>query len=102
MVWGEGRFLSELPGEAPEVGGLDNRDPERSIICRLSTTAVPQIIHRLAAPSHHGGRDPGELGVTISEAEGQGNKSPQTLGQRWHLPLGGRWPWLAAGLSRET
>lgn len=35
MVWGEGRFLSELPREAPEVGGLDDRDPERSILCWL-------------------------------------------------------------------
>lgn len=54
MVWGEGRFLSELPREAPEVGGLDNRDPESSIICWLSTAAVLQIIHRSDSPSHPG------------------------------------------------
>lgn len=54
MAWGEGRFLSELPREAPEVGGLDSIDPESSIICWLSTTVVLQIIHRPAVPSHHG------------------------------------------------
>lgn len=55
MVWGEGHFLSELPREAPEVGGLDNIDPGSSIICWLSSTAVLQFIHRRAAPSRHGG-----------------------------------------------
>lgn len=54
MVWGEGHFLSEMPREAAEVGGLDNIDPESSIICWLSTTAVLQIIHWLAVPSHLG------------------------------------------------
>lgn len=54
MAWGEGRFLNKLPREAPEVGGLDSIDPESSIICWLSTMAALQIIHGLAAPSHHG------------------------------------------------
>ena len=63
MVWGEGRFLSELPREDPEVGGLDNRDPESSILCWLSSTAVLQIIHRLAVPSHHGGEMKGSWEV---------------------------------------
>lgn len=91
MVWGEGRFLSELPREAPAVGGLEKLDPESSIICWLSTTAVLQIIHRPAAPSCHGG-DRGELRGAILETEGQGSDSPQALEQRWCLPLAGRWP----------
>lgn len=80
MVWGEGRFLSELPREAPEVGGLDIRDPESSIICWLSTAAVLQIIRRPDSPSHPGeeNRDPG---CAIAEAEGQGTDFPQVLGQ---------------------
>lgn len=103
MVWGEGRFLSELPREAPEVGGLDNRDPESSIICCLSTTAALQIIRWLSCALTPRRGDQGAPGGAISEAEGQGSDSPRVLGQRCCLPLaarrpGGRGPWQSRGL----
>ena len=40
------------------------------------------------------GRDEGQLGGAIPEAEVLGNFSSQVLGQRLCLPLGGTWPWL--------
>lgn len=98
MVWGEGRFLSKLPREAPEVGGLDNIDPESSIICWLSTMADLQINLGLTTPSHHGEENKGSWEVPSQrQKDKEMTDSPWALEQRWGLPLGRRWSWLVSG-----